>query len=72
MNPQLTKIAAAQCRPHGVSSDARLNGTITNQVVKCIAMYAARTVSFERLLTPAMARARNAATAPRQPTDEVT
>ena len=49
-----------------------LSGTTTNHVVNSIDKYTARTICAFGLVTPTMASARNAATAPNQPTEDDT
>jgi hypothetical protein len=54
-----------------VSSEARANGTMANQPVSSIATQAARNIGASWLVMPATTSARNATTAPIQPTENV-
>ena len=54
-----------------LSSDACANGTRTNQAAGAIRRYAPRTFAGSSLVNPMRASARNAKTAPIQPTDDV-
>lgn len=75
-----TTIQSCRSKPHSVPSDwtspvtreARQNGTMTNQPKSSIETKAERTTWGSWLVSPAIASARNPATAPSHPTDVVT
>ncbi|MEV6157932.1 hypothetical protein AB0L53_47095 [Nonomuraea sp. NPDC052129] len=58
-------------RSSPVASEAMLTGTRTYQPITSSVRYAARTIVMSWLLMAAMDRAREAATAPIQPTEQV-